>query len=141
MDERVPYGKRNYYPNLRPEDLSIWERFLNRYPTAYVEVIYNLHVGEGAPIPEGTDPDAARSFKALTQYKIDVVGFRKDGVDIIELKPRAGAGALGQLLTYVELYKRDVDPTAMPRPVIITDVIRPDLPLVAEKLGVQIIAV
>lgn len=141
MNDRVPYARRNYYSNLRPEDRDIWDRYIDRYPDAYVDVIYNLHVGKGAPIPEGTDASAAASFTALTQYKIDVVGFTKTGVDIIELKPRAGASALGQLLMYTALYHRDVDPTATPRPVIITDAIRPDLPAIAEKLGVKIIAV
>lgn len=141
MSEPVKYEKRYFYPNLREAETKIWNRFIEKYPDAYDEVIYNLHLGQAASIPAGTPPNLTRDFILLTQWKIDVVGFIKDQVDVIELKPYAGANAIGQVKTYLELYKGYIDPEAEPKPVIVTDQLRPDLALLASQLGFRIFVV
>lgn len=125
--EKVAYRRLPWYPNLREGETTIWNQFISRFPDAYDAVVYNLHVGAGAEIPEGTDEAIARDWKMLTQNKIDVVGFKDNRVDIIEIKPRAGAGAIGQVQTYAALYKKEIDPASQPNLVIITDQIRPDM--------------
>ncbi len=141
MYERAKYGKRPWYPNLRENETFIWDRFIEKYPDAYDEVIYNLHLGEGADIPAGTEENIARDFKLLTQYKIDVVGFSKNQIDIIEIKPYAGASAIGQVVSYSELYKKFIDPEARPNLVILTDQMRPDTKTLAETLNLKLIIV
>lgn len=136
MHERFPYGLRNWYPHLKPADAQIWTDYINAHPDAYDSVMYDVAVGQGAKIPEGTPDNIARDFKILTQYKIDVVAFSGGRVDIIELKPNAGSGSIGQALVYRALYRRDVDPNANPRAVVITDILRPDMAEVAAKMGV-----
>jgi len=137
----MKYEKRHWYDNLRENETFIWNRFIEKYPDAYDEVIYNLHLGEGATIPPGTEENIARDFKLLTQYKVDVVGFDKNKIDIIEIKPYAGASAIGQVISYGELYKKDIDPAATPNLVILTDQLRPDTAILAEKLNIKIIVV
>ena len=141
MYERTKYGKKSWYDNLRENETEIWNRFIEKYPDAYDEVIYNLHLGEGAVIPTGTEENVARDFKLLTQYKVDVVGFNQNGVDIIEIKPYAGASAIGQVISYSELYKKGVDPSATPNLVILTDQLRPDTEILAKTLNIKIIVV
>ena len=141
MNERTKYEKKPWYDNLRENETFIWNRFIEKYPDAYDEVIYNLHLGEGANIPAGTEENIARDFKLLTQYKVDVVGFGKNKIDIIEIKPYAGASAIGQVISYSELYKKDIDPAATPNLVILTDQLRPDTTILAEKLNIKIIIV
>src|SRR3990167_6408036 len=111
----MKYEKRHWYDNLRENETFIWNRFIEKYPDAYDEVIYNLHLGEGATIPPGTEENIARDFKLLTQYKVDVVGFDKNKIDI--------------------------DPAATPNLVILTDQLRPDTAILAEKLNIKIIVV
>lgn len=141
MHERAKYEKRNFYPNLREGETFIWNRFLEKYPDAYFEVIYNLHLGEGATIPPETEENIARDFKLLTQYKIDVIGFSENNIDIIEIKPYAGASAIGQVISYQKLYIEHINPAARPNLVIITDQMRPDTELLAKQLNIKLIIV
>lgn len=141
MDDVFKYEKRYWYPHLKPLDTAIWERFLEKYPEAYTHVMYDLAVGEGAPIAPGEEENLAHMQKTLTQRKIDVVGFAPGKLDIIELKPAAGPSALGQVNSYVALYKRDRDPTSDPQAVIITDRLLPDMQMLANEAGVKLIVV
>ena len=139
--EKIKYEKRLFYPNMREGETLIWNRFLEKFPDAYDEVIYNLKLGEGADIPPETKENLAKDFKELTQHKIDVVGFKGAKIDIIEVKPYAGLTAVGQVLGYKELYLKHIDPGSSPNLVIVTDVLRPDTKTVIEKQGILVVVV
>jgi len=139
--DKTKYEKKPWYPNVRETETLIWERFLAKFPDAYDEVAYNVKVGEGVEIPAETETNLARGFKELTQHKIDVVGFKGNSIDIIELKSYAGTRAIGQVIGYRDLYAHSVDPVASPNLVIITDTLRPDTKIIAEKQGIKIIVV
>lgn len=141
MYPRTKYEHKPWYPGLMRRDAALWDKFIDKYPDAYEEVIYNLHVGQGATIPKGTAPEIAKDFVLLTQWKIDVVGFKNNEVHIIEIKPYAGANAVGQLLTYCEIYKGYIDPEVEPLPVLVTDQVRPDVPLLAARLSFRVFVV
>ncbi len=137
----MKYKKFSFYPNVRAAETLIWDRFIDKFPDAYDSVDYNVKVGEGADIPEGTQPNIAGGFKQLTQHKIDVVGHKDGKVEIIELKPYAGATAVGQVIGYRDLYVHHIDPTAKPSLAIITDTERPDTKLICQKQGIKLIIV
>ena len=139
--EKVPFGKRSNYPHMKPADVPIWERFIETFPDAYDEVAYDVAVGTGAPIPPGTPEDVARDFTGLTQRKIDVVGFNEGLVDIIEVKPRAGTNAFGQVKGYEILYKKFIDSAVKTRALVITDEETTDLELLKRNMGVEVIVV
>lgn len=141
MPELYPYGIRNKYPHLKPADEAIWERFMAAYPEAYDSVQYDLNCGEGAQGLSHEDPAMTKSWGHLKARKIDVVGFSEDHVDIIEIKPHAGPSALGQVLGYLHLYLGYVDPHADARPVIITDSMENDMPILSAKMGVRVLVV
>ena len=136
MPGQYPYEKRYKYPHLKPQDVAIWERFIEGRPNFWEAVDYDLALGTGAPIAAGTEENFARDFKLLTQYKIDVVGYRGDIIDIVELKPNAGASAIGQVKSYETLYKNYINPDAKTQAIIITDTGRADIALLAYKMGV-----
>jgi len=52
-----------------------------------------------------------KSFRSLTQLRIDVVGETDREVWIFEVKPRAGRSALGQLEAYYWWYLKQYRPT------------------------------
>ena len=141
MYDRTKYEKKPRNPGLRKNDKQIWNRFIEKYPEAYEEVIYNLHLGQGADIAKDADPSIIKDFVLLTQWKVDVVGFKDDRIDIIEVKPYAGANAIGQLKTYVEMYQGYVDPESKPVPVMITDQLRPDVALLSARLAFRVFIV
>jgi hypothetical protein len=139
--EKTKFEKKSWYPNMRDKETLIWERFLAKFPDAYDEVVYNLKLGEGADIPEGTAENIARDFKELTQHKIDVVGFKGNNIDIIELKPYAGVGAIGQVIGYRDLYITYIDRNANPNLVVISDVLRNDTKTIADKQNIKLIII
>lgn len=139
--EKTKYEKKPWYPNMKQGETAIWERFLEKFPNEYDEVIYNFKLGEGANIPEDTEPNLANGFKQLTQHKIDVVGFKGSRMDIIEIKPYAGTAAVGQVLGYKELYLEHIDNTAKPNLVVVSDTERPDTKTICAKLGITLVVV
>lgn len=141
MIDRTKYEKKAWYPNMKQGETEVWNRFIEKYPEEYDEVIYNLKLGEGANIPEGTEPNIADDFKQLTQHKIDVVGFKGSRVDIIEIKPYAGTAAVGQVIGYRDLYITHIDKTAKPNLVIATDIERPDTKTICAKQGIKLIII
>lgn len=126
---------------MKPYDIDIWERFIEAYPNFFDEVAYDVVMGSGSPIPKGTEQNIAKSFTMLTQKKADVVGVKNVKIYIVELKPDAGAAAVGQVLQYKELYKSYIDPEANPTPMIITDSFDENAKLMAWNLGVNFIEV
>jgi len=139
--DKTKYEKKPWYPNVRETETLIWERILAKFPDAYDEVAYNVKVGEGALIPEGTEENLAFDFKTLTQRKIDVIGFKGSTIDIIELKPYAGTGAVGQVKSYGILYKKTYDANAQPNLIVMTDVEQRDTKTVADEEGIKLIIV
>jgi hypothetical protein len=139
--EKTKFIKKPWYPNMREAETLIWERFLAAFPDAYDEVAYNVKVGEGAVIPEGTQQEIADDFTTLTQRKIDVIGFKNNDIDIIELKPYAGTAAVGQVKAYGVLYKKTYDANAKPNLIVMSDVEQRDTKTVADEEGVKLIII
>lgn len=139
MNPRVPYGVRYKYPHMKPNDIAIWERFVLRHPEEYKEVIYDQPLGAGRQTPEDVDENMAADWKILTQWKVDVIGFKEGSIEVIEVKPNAGPSALGQIMAYAILVDK-IDELSLPViPVILTDVERPEMRKICEEMGVHLI--
>ena len=112
---RYPPEKLAKYPHMSPEDVRIWERYLEHHAQEWEWFAYGVKVGKGAPVPPGTPEWLARMWKSLTKKRIDVVGSRNGRIWVIEVKPRCGLSAFGQAMAYRELYAQEygVRPLAM----------------------------
>lgn len=139
--EMMPFEKRYWYPHMMPEDVAIWNRFLEQFPDAYDNVQYDVKVGKIPEFVEGHDDEAMRAQGTLYQRKIDVVGYKGDQIDIIELKPHASTSALGQVNGYRHLFMRDYSPPENPKAVIITDQLLPEMGELAHAAGVTIVVI
>lgn len=137
----VPFEKRYWYDHMGPQDVAIWERFIAAYPDAYQTCQYDVPVGTPPQFDTTVNPATDGNVARLYMRKIDVVGFKQGGIDIIEVKPRAGMSAVGQVVGYRELYTRDYKPAVLPKAVIITDRSDPDLEQVAAAQGVRVFVV
>ena len=140
-ERKFPFEKLTKYPHMKPADVKIWERFLDKHPDGFIEVAYDVPVGNFRPSSEKLSEEYQRDREFLGRYMIDVVGFTKNSIAIIEIKPEAGATALGQALMYKDLYIRDYAPRKPVLGVIITDEILPDMKLMCDKHEIEIIIV
>ncbi len=106
---RFTFKKLAKYPHMKPADVEIWERFIDANSGFFDRVDYDLCVGEGAdflPTDEST-PDGRQN--RLYKRKIDVVGYKGNAVWLVEVKPLADMEALGQIITYGDLYAKEKD--------------------------------
>lgn len=107
LQGRFPYETLSKYPHMQPEDVMVWHKYIQSHPDVFERCDYDVAVGEGAP----TDPSHTEVMQGmhtiLTQKKIDVVAYKGYKTFLIEVKPVANARGLGQILTYLKLYKKD----------------------------------
>ena len=126
---------------MMPYDVAIWEKFIEQFPDAYDMVSYDVKVGS---LPEfDTTVNDATGGRAddLYRRKIDVVGFKGDQVDIIEIGPNAGSGKLGQVMGYKNLYMKEYPSEIIPKAIVLTDALRPDMNFLAESMGCFMVVV
>lgn len=109
------------YPHLLGSDVPIWQRFIVSDLNIYDSFDYDVHVGQGQETPDDLDPTMREMFKALTQRRIDVVGWRGDFPSLIEVKKYAGVSAIGQILCYRVLWQETFEAPIYPDLVLLTD--------------------
>jgi len=136
---RYPPEKLAKYPHMSPEDVEVWERYLEQHASEWSWFAYDVRVGDGIPVPPGTPENLARMWHALTQKRIDVVGERNGRIWVIEVKPRCGLSAFGQAMGYRELYRRGfgVRPGAM----VVCEWSDPDAKRLCLNYGIQVVEV
>ena len=134
-----PYEKLTKYPHMKPEDVAVWEVFIEKYPNAFNSVSYDVCCGEGADfLPTEEDTPAGRENR-LYKKKIDVVGYNGDTATIIEVKPYADFRGLGQIIGYHELYCRDNQNGAQPRKMLVCNEATVEMRSLYESNGIEVI--
>ncbi|MBA7569803.1 hypothetical protein ES708_11544 [subsurface metagenome] len=104
------YWIRSRYPHMRVDEARIWTKYLEQTGLEFTRVIYDLHLGAGV-LPLPADPDYMRRLlSAVTKKRVDAVGETDTDIWIFEVKPRISMSALGQLVTYFELYQQEHRP-------------------------------
>jgi hypothetical protein len=141
MLELFTYEKRYWYPHMKPNDVAIWERFIEKYPDQYETVIYDFAIGDVPPFMEQTSSVEGQAMRELYKLKIDVLGFRDGFIDLIEVKQDASASSIGQLVGYVALYMRDEKPTLPIVPVLITNTLKTNMDFLTTQQGVKLYVV
>ncbi len=151
------------YPHMGPMEAQIWHKFLATTDLKIININYDVRVGTGAVPKDIMDEYQRRlelynkglatldyvkeyesiikSITALTQLRIDVVAETPDEIFIIEVKPRAGRSALGQLESYHFWYLKQFSPTKPVRlAVVCIDVDRNVEPIFIQR-GIRIFKV
>ena len=101
---------RSSYLHMRSDEARIWTKFLDTTDLVFEKITYDLHLGAGV-LPLPTDPDYMRHLlSAVTKKRVDAVGETREDIWIFEVKPRISMSALGQLVTYFELYQEEYRP-------------------------------
>lgn len=129
------------YTHLLPKEIAIWERFLAAYGDLFKSFDYDIHLGPGAELPDDAPDWVIRQSQAVSRDRVDVVGHRGDAIWIIEIKPRAGKGAIGQLIQYRRQYIEELAPARPVRMVIVCERVAPGVQATCDNLGIGIIVV
>lgn len=129
---------RAHYPHMLNADAAIWDRFIHTNPFPDAKLLYDLHVGTPAPIVENTPANYRSMILSLSTLRIDVVAMLPTETLVIEIKPRASLYAIGQVLGYALLVKRDFPHLINPTPVIITDTAAADTQWLCDRLNVTL---
>jgi len=122
---------------MMPGDVPLWQRFLTQHGEYFDSFDYDRHVGQGVDIDPAWPEEIVRAALALTQKRIDAVGYKGPEVWLFEVKPDAGLSALGQLLSYKALWERDPVNPKVTYLAIITDRLNPDEQFLFESHGIR----
>lgn len=142
IDTRLfPPTHRCKYPHMFPQDVAVWERFLTKYGEEYDGFYYDLMCGAPCMQYPHWDNNYRRDAEMLSRLRIDAVGVKGDSFDIIEVKPRLNATAIGQVLTYKLHFIAENNPTKTVRPVIVVGQPDENVMKIAEISGVTVFIV
>lgn len=136
---KEPYKVLNKYAGMGPQDTAIWEQFVLNNPGQFLNVWYNVHVGNPTHIIHDEKETKASGWYDVSCWCIDVLAEDKDAYYVIEVKPNALAGALGQALAYTKLIDKSEYENKPFRPLVLTDDIAPITRQAAFLLGVGIL--
>ena len=124
-----------------PLDRVIWDRFLSVYGADYLGFQYDVLVGDGAtPLPNMSKRDRMLLY-LLTVKRVDCLGIRAAGLTLFEVKPRLGMAAIGQCVSYVDLWRRQYGKFPPVRAAWVGEQSEPDLAYVADRQNMGVIVV
>lgn len=129
---------RGKYPHMLKEDYPVWESYLNRFPTLFERIYYDVLVGGVIDTNPATTQKEKDMFFANTAKRIDALGETKDELWLIEVAQRPGLRATGQLMTYLALWHQD---PAINKPliaVLVCDTVDEDVRKAIEFYGMHV---
>lgn len=136
---RVPMI-RTHYPHMLKEDNAVWSKFLDRNFERLQEVWYDVRVGQAVNMDDSATEMEKRIARGLTRKRIDVVGWDGGSYWVIEVKPYASMGAIGQVISYARMFADEYVIKGRVVPVIVCDETDQDLLKEYEELGILVIA-
>lgn len=129
------------FVHMAPLDKAIWSRYLVQGGAQFAPYAYDVRVGDGVDMgPNASAMDRAAAY-ALTTKRIDAVAIVNGRPRIIEVKQRAGLGAIGQLKGYGLLYKQQFPSQPNPELFLVTDYLQPDMLPILNSEGINVIEV
>lgn len=92
------------------DEARIWTKFLRGTELNFIRIDYDVHLGAGI-LPVPGEPSFMKVLKlAVTRKRADAVAETAEDLWLFEVKPRISMSALGQLITYFELYQAEYHP-------------------------------
>lgn len=127
--------------HLMPSEKKLWQTFLREHGEEFTGYVYDVHVGEGRPAPEGYPANIKSMAMFISQYRIDVIARKAGVLWLFEVKPYAGTNALGQLNSYAKLYRWTFNYRGPIKKALVTNVLRPDIKALAESDNITVYVV
>ncbi len=99
-------AERAFYPGLSyPRERAVLRAWFKLYESRFENYLYNLRLGKGRDPGDGFPPEARRDAVMNSQSRVDVVAWSGGRVTLIEVKERALARQVGQLVSYEILWR------------------------------------
>ena len=100
-------SERLKYPGLLPEEILVLRAWLALHQTEYDRFEYNMRIGQGIDPGPSYTPEVRKQAILNTQLRIDAVAWSGTQPTIIEVKRRATASNVGQILTYSSVWRQE----------------------------------
>jgi hypothetical protein len=129
---------RHKYPGMAPREVIIFRAWLALHQLEYDSFSYNVRVGNG--IDPGPEYPAIYRDQYIenTQKRIDVIAWKGEQPTIIEVKDRATASSMSQILTYKTLWPITFPNTRPPKLLLVTNRVAADMPMVLDASGITL---
>jgi hypothetical protein len=121
MPGKYAFNLQSYYPHMKPADVHLWEKFIRANAGFFDSVDYDVAIGSPPDWLNVENDEMAKKELPLYQKKVDVIGYKDNLIWLVEVKPFAGSDALGQILSYEILYKKDNPNAGNVRLLVITN--------------------
>lgn len=131
-------SERLNYPGMLPREILIWQNWLRLHQAQYTRFDYNVRVGPGYDPGPGWPEEMRRMAIANSQKRMDAVIWQGIQATLIEVKDRAGASALGQLLTYFPLWSATYSDVPRAKMLLVSNRIQPGIDVAAAYHGVSV---
>lgn len=92
------------YPGMPRLESDVTRGWIRLYAQDYDRLEFNVRVGKGQELQPGITEATAGQFEKISRQRIDCVAWSGSFVDIVEVKDRAKASTLGQLIGYRQLW-------------------------------------
>ena len=129
------------YPHLAQADVPVWEAFLATRLIKFSRIYYDVGVGGKAARHLPQDEELRPMWKTLVRKRIDAVAIAAGSDWCIEVKPVAGMAALGQVLTYRQLFATEGRGAQTARAVVVCFRGDDDVEEVFSTFGVSVVVV
>ena len=127
MPPRFAFKPLLRYPHLAKNEVQIWDRFIKQNPEWAERADYDVPCGEHDILPADTPQHTKEDWDYLRSWKIDVVAYKGRIPFIIEVRPRANLGAIGEIVSKATMFMEEHPEFSEVEPIIITDQERPNM--------------
>ena len=125
-------------PGMLPPEVLTWKAWLALHEAQYDSFDYSQRVAPGYDLGPAW-PDNVRTIAVTnSQNRIDVGTWQGKLATLIEVKDRAGASALGQLLTYCPLWSAQHTDLPRAQMLLVSNRIQPGIDAAAARHGVKV---
>jgi hypothetical protein len=131
-------AERLKFPGMLPREIIIWRNWCKLHEAEYDRFDYNTRIGSGHD-PGPSWPDEIRRMAvANTQLRIDAVAWKGDTPTLLEVKDRAGASAVGQILTYEAVWLQDFPQGPPPLLIMVTNRLQNNIMPLVKKANIRL---
>lgn len=132
---------RGYPQHMSQDDYPLWQKYKDQALKDAVAVYYDVGLGGQTEVPQGVTPEMALMWLRNTQKRADVVIEKTDKWEIIELRSQATSAALGRLLVYRDLWRKDPPDSKPVTVLLVTDRFDKDMVETAKAVNVEYVTV
>ena len=107
--------------------------YLEKHADKYNAFDYDVRIGKGRDPGQSYDENIRKMGVHLSQRRIDVIGYKDNEIEIIEITLSAGLKCIGQIETYPILYKETYKPNLPVTTLILAEEIESDIEIIFKE--------